>query len=87
MGDPASYVQALASAGDGLSGNVRQQVLSASASAPAYLIESAEGIVTYSGFGSDGASKKARRWLAQRLASYSSKDVPEDQAEPGDGGA
>jgi hypothetical protein len=74
VNDPATYVQALAATGDVLSGNARQSWLGSSSSAPAYVIESAEGIVTYPGFGKDAASKKARKWLTKRLAAYEHVD-------------
>ena len=73
-----TYVLALASTGDGLAGNVRKQWLGSSPSTPpAYVVESAEGIVTYPGFGKDPASKKARKWLAGRLAAYEPAAVPD----------
>ncbi len=75
MSDSAKYVQALAATGDALGGNARQMWLGSSASAPAYVIESAEGIVTYPGFGNDAASKKARKWLHDRLAAYAPVDI------------
>jgi hypothetical protein len=68
MSYAARFVQALASSGDGLSGNIRQDVLGASTAPPAYLVESAEGITTYPGFRGDDASIKAREWLVTRLA-------------------
>jgi hypothetical protein len=80
VSESAKYVQALASTGDALGGNARQALLSASSATPAYVIESAEGIVTYPGFGKDGASKKARRWLIARLADY---DVADDSGDAG----
>lgn len=70
VSESANYVQALASTGDALGSNGRQALLTGSEVTPAYVIESAEGIVTYSGFGKDGASRKARRWLLGRLARY-----------------
>lgn len=67
MIDEARFVQALARTGDGLSGNARQTALATSSAPPAYVVESAEGITTYGGFGHDPASDKARKWLAERL--------------------
>jgi hypothetical protein len=77
------YVQALAATGDALDGDSHQPWLR-SQSTPAYVIESAEGVVTYSGFGKDADSRRARRWLLARLASYEAYPAPPDSSLDGD---